>query len=42
MIEARNLRKGFGPQPVLDGVSFRIENGESVAVIGRSGCGASA
>ena len=41
MIEARNLRKGFGPQPVLDGVSFRIENGESVAVIGRSGCGKS-
>jgi phospholipid/cholesterol/gamma-HCH transport system ATP-binding protein len=41
MIEARNLRKGFGAQPVLDGVSFRIENGESVAVIGRSGCGKS-
>jgi len=41
MIEARNLRKGFGPQPVLDGVSFRIENGESVAIIGRSGCGKS-
>jgi len=41
MIEARNLRKDFGPQTVLDGVSFRIENGESVAVIGRSGCGKS-
>jgi phospholipid/cholesterol/gamma-HCH transport system ATP-binding protein len=41
MIEARNLRKGFGTQPVLDGVSFRIETGESVAVIGRSGCGKS-
>ncbi len=26
---------------MLDGVSFRIENGESVAVIGRSGCGKS-
>jgi phospholipid/cholesterol/gamma-HCH transport system ATP-binding protein len=41
MIEARKLRKGFSTQPVLDGVSFRIENGESVAVIGRSGCGKS-
>ena len=41
MIEARNLRKSFGPQRVLDGVSFRIENGESVAIIGRSGCGKS-
>ena len=41
MIEARNLRKSFDAQPVLDGVSFRIENGESVAIIGRSGCGKS-
>jgi phospholipid/cholesterol/gamma-HCH transport system ATP-binding protein len=41
MIEAQNLRKGFGTQPVLDGVSFKIENGESVAIIGRSGCGKS-
>ena len=41
MIEARNLRKSFGPQLVLDGVSFRIENGESVAIIGRSGGGKS-
>ncbi|MGA3268192.1 MAG: ABC transporter ATP-binding protein [Verrucomicrobiota bacterium] len=41
MIEARNLHKRFGALPVLDGVSFRIENGESVAIIGRSGCGKS-
>jgi len=41
MIETRNLRKNFGAQPVLDGVSFRIEKGESVVIIGRSGCGKS-
>jgi phospholipid/cholesterol/gamma-HCH transport system ATP-binding protein len=41
MIEVRNLHKRFDAQPVLDGVSFRIENGESVAIIGRSGCGKS-
>jgi phospholipid/cholesterol/gamma-HCH transport system ATP-binding protein len=41
MIEARNLEKSFGAQKVLDGVSFRIENGESVAIIGRSGGGKS-
>jgi len=41
MIEVRELQKGFGAQRVLDGVSFRIEQGESVAIIGRSGCGKS-
>ena len=41
MIETRNLQKRFGALTVLEGVSFRIENGESVAIIGRSGCGKS-
>ena len=41
MIEVRNLFKRFDEQPVLDGISFRIENGESVVIIGRSGCGKS-
>ena len=41
MIETRNLRKNFKSQVVLDGVSFRIENGESVAIVGRSGGGKS-
>jgi phospholipid/cholesterol/gamma-HCH transport system ATP-binding protein len=41
MIEVRNLQKSFGANKVLDGVSFRIENAESVAIIGRSGGGKS-
>ena len=41
MIEVRGLKKSFGPQRVLDGVSFRIETGESVVIIGRSGGGKS-
>src|SRR5580692_10259814 len=41
MIEVKYLRKNFKTQTVLDGVSFRIENGELVAIIGRSGGGKS-
>ena len=41
MIEVRDLKKSFGRQRVLDGVSFRIETGESVVIIGRSGGGKS-
>jgi len=41
MIEVRALKKSFGPQPVLDDVSFQIEHGESVVIIGRSGGGKS-
>ncbi|HEY9174370.1 MAG TPA: ABC transporter ATP-binding protein [Verrucomicrobiae bacterium] len=41
MIEVRQLRKQFGPQPILDGVNLRIETGESVVILGRSGGGKS-
>ena len=41
MIETRNIRKSFGGQIVLEGLSLRIETGEAVAIIGRSGCGKS-
>jgi phospholipid/cholesterol/gamma-HCH transport system ATP-binding protein len=41
MIEVRGLKKSFASHEVLEGVSFRIENGESIAIIGRSGGGKS-
>jgi phospholipid/cholesterol/gamma-HCH transport system ATP-binding protein len=41
MIEARGLKKKFGAQSVLDGVNLKIESGESVVIIGRSGGGKS-
>jgi phospholipid/cholesterol/gamma-HCH transport system ATP-binding protein len=41
MIEVRDLKKSFGSHRVLDGVSFKIEKGESVVIIGASGGGKS-
>ncbi len=41
MIEVRGLKKSFGTQSILEGVSFQIEQGESVVIIGRSGGGKS-
>ena len=41
MIEVRNLQKSFGAQRVLDQVNLRINTGESVVIIGRSGGGKS-
>ena len=41
MLEVRNLKKSFGEVQVLDGISFSVEQGEAVAVIGPSGGGKS-
>src|ERR1043165_9803926 len=41
MIEVRELNKSFGSHQILERVSFRIEKGESVVIIGRSGGGKS-
>jgi phospholipid/cholesterol/gamma-HCH transport system ATP-binding protein len=41
MIEVRDLSKSFGPNVILERVGFRIEKGESVVIIGRSGGGKS-
>jgi phospholipid/cholesterol/gamma-HCH transport system ATP-binding protein len=41
MIEARDLKKSFGPQRVLDGVNLCIAEGESMVIMGRSGGGKS-
>jgi phospholipid/cholesterol/gamma-HCH transport system ATP-binding protein len=40
-LETRELRKAFGPLRVLDGVDLSVATGESVVIIGRSGCGKS-
>ena len=41
MIEISNLHKKFGDNNVLNGVNLKIEKGETIAIIGKSGCGKS-
>ena len=40
-IVIEDLRKSFGEQVVLDGISLQVASGETVAVLGRSGTGKS-
>ncbi len=41
LVEFRNVSKAFGEKKVLDGLSFSIEKGEILAVVGASGTGKS-
>jgi phospholipid/cholesterol/gamma-HCH transport system ATP-binding protein len=41
VIEINNLRKSFGSQEVLKNVSLKLNNGENLAVLGKSGTGKS-
>jgi len=41
MIEIKNLHKSFNDNKVLQGVNLQIDTGETIVIIGRSGCGKS-
>jgi ABC-type sugar transport system ATPase subunit len=41
MISLRNIKKSFGAETILDGVTFTVEKGERVSLIGPGGCGKS-
>jgi phospholipid/cholesterol/gamma-HCH transport system ATP-binding protein len=41
MIEIKQVRKSFGENQVLQGVDLTIRDGESLTIIGQSGCGKS-
>ncbi len=39
LLEVEELRAGYGSQPVLDGVSFEVEEGETAVLLGLNGAG---
>lgn len=39
MLEVKDLKKNFGKTKVIKGISFDVQKGEVVAIIGPSGCG---
>ncbi|WP_300757973.1 ABC transporter ATP-binding protein [uncultured Brachyspira sp.] len=41
IIELKDVYKTFGPQRVLNGVNLKVNRGETLSVIGNSGCGKS-
>lgn len=41
VLEVENVSKAFGSHKVLDGISFKIERGEKVALVGVNGAGKS-
>lgn len=41
MLEVKNLKKSFGKNMVLEGIDFKINKGDIIAIIGPSGCGKS-
>ncbi len=41
MIEIKNLKKNFENKQVLNNISFNINKGETLCIIGKSGCGKS-
>lgn len=40
-LRAQELRKSFGPKVVLDGITFSVDDGESLVIVGPSGTGKS-
>lgn len=38
-VELREIHQTFGPTPVLSGLNLRVESGDYVVLLGKSGCG---
>ncbi|KAF1052281.1 MAG: putative ABC transporter ATP-binding protein [Burkholderia gladioli] len=42
LLEVRDLRVNFGEHEAVRGIDFEIREGETLALVGESGCGKSA
>lgn len=41
LLELLNVKKAYGEHDVLDGLNFKVQRGEFIAIVGKSGCGKS-
>ena len=41
MLKLENVNFAYDKDPVLDNVSFTLEKGQNISIIGQSGCGKS-
>lgn len=41
LLEVKNISKEFNTKKAVDGVSFKIENGHVLGIVGRNGAGKS-
>lgn len=41
VLDVQQVAKHFGPEPVLDGVTFQVHPGDRIALVGPNGCGKS-
>ena len=39
LLEVDSVRKHYGPEPVLDGVTFDVRPGDRIGLVGPNGCG---
>ncbi len=39
LLDVDGVRKHFGPEPVLDGVTFQVRPGQRIGLVGPNGCG---